>query len=235
MIKTLWQLKCHSTFGCPRVTQGWAVLWCCSRQLCFCESLPFHLPVPEPAHPFAHPLVDLQLAAVLSPLPPPLSRNSAVTLLLLNTVGCFFTAFISPTMIVPQVPYGVCLFKKKFFYYFLPVCWLWNRCGNTVSTLGLASVIRRMWACEQQGDTGLALKLDRGKVEREDFHLPAISSRRLRRTWIFLFFYLPVGKKKKKEDLWCQKSVFDLISGQIVQIEDLDVCFSFLLYICSPF
>lgn len=32
-----------------------------------------------------------------------------------------------------------------------------------------------------------------------------------------------------------EKSVFDLIWGQIVQIEDLDVCFSFLLYICSPF
>lgn len=33
-----------------------------------------------------------------------------------------------------------------FFYHFLPVCWLWNRCGNTVSTTGLARVIRRMWA-----------------------------------------------------------------------------------------
>lgn len=47
--------------------------------------------------------------------PPAPSRNSAVTLLLLNTVGCFFTAFISPTMIVPRVPYGACLFLKKFF------------------------------------------------------------------------------------------------------------------------
>lgn len=77
-------------------------------------------------------------------LSPPPSRNSVVTLLPLNTVGCFFAAFISPTMIVPRVPYGACLFF--FFYHFLPVCWLWNRCGNTVPTTGLARVIRRMWA-----------------------------------------------------------------------------------------
>lgn len=94
--ETLWQLECHSTSGCPRLMEGCTVVRCCSRQLCFCQPLPFHLPVPEPAHPFAHPLVDWQLVALLYP-----SCNTVAvkhTLLLL--------AFASPTLIIPPVPYG---------------------------------------------------------------------------------------------------------------------------------
>lgn len=81
--------------------------------------------------------------------------------------------------------------------------------GFSPSTWDLARVTRRMWvffwtppsrlSCSfgfrlldllQQGDAGLPLKLDRGKVERDHFHLPHISSRRLRRMWMFfcLFF-----------------------------------------------
>lgn len=65
--------------------------------------------------------------AISGPAPP---RNSAVKLLPLNTVGCFFAAFISPTMIVPRVPYGACLF---FFFLSLPARLLvmkqvWKHC-----------------------------------------------------------------------------------------------------------